>query len=64
MPSALRPRRALLYMPGDNWKMINKSLTLGVDSICMDLEDGVAVSKKDEARATIVRALRELEFGR
>lgn len=60
MPS----RRALLYMPGDNWKMITKSITLGVDSICMDMEDGAAVSKKAEARATIARALRELDFGR
>lgn len=59
----LRPRRALLYMPGDNWKMITKSLTLGVDSICMDMEDGAALNKKEEARQTIVRALRELDFG-
>ena len=56
-------RRALLYMPGDNWKMITKSITLGVDSICMDMEDGAAVNKKAEARATIVKALQELNFG-
>ena len=60
MPS----RRALLYMPGDNWKMITKSVTLGVDSICMDMEDGTAVNKKAEARATIARALQELDFGK
>jgi len=57
------PRRSLLYMPGDNWKMIAKSVTLGVDSICMDMEDGVALNKKAEARATIAKALRELNFG-
>lgn len=50
-------------MPGDNWKMITKSITLGVDSICMDMEDGAAVNKKAEARATIVKALQELNFG-
>jgi citrate lyase beta subunit len=50
-------------MPGDNWKMITKSITLGVDSICMDMEDGTAVNKKAEARATIVKALQELDFG-
>jgi citrate lyase beta subunit len=50
-------------MPGDNWKMIAKSVTLGVDSICMDMEDGVAVNKKTEARATIAKALQELDFG-
>jgi citrate lyase beta subunit len=50
-------------MPGDNWKMISKSITLGVDCICMDMEDGTAFSKKAEARQTIARALRELVFG-
>ncbi len=59
----MHSRRALLYMPGDNWKMITKSITLGVDSICMDMEDGAAVNKKAEARETIVKALRELDFG-
>ena len=60
----MHSRRALLYMPGDNWKMITKSVTLGVDSICMDMEDGTAVNKKDLARATIVKALLELDFGK
>jgi citrate lyase beta subunit len=50
-------------MPGDNWKMITKSITLGVDSICMDMEDGTAVNKKAEARETIAKALQELDFG-
>ncbi|MBL8099134.1 MAG: CoA ester lyase [Anaerolineales bacterium] len=59
----MRSRRAILYMPGDNWKMITKSITLGVDSICMDMEDGAAVNKKAEARATIAKALQELDFG-
>src|SRR3989304_3291249 len=60
MPS----RRALLYMPGDNWKMITKSIALGVDSICMDMEDGTAINKKAEARITIAKALQELDFGK
>lgn len=60
----MKSRRALLYMPGDDWKKITKSLTLGVDSICMDMEDGVALNKKAEARVTIARALQELDFGR
>ncbi len=60
----MHSRRALLYMPGDNWKMITKSVTLGVDSICMDMEDGTAINKKDLARATIVKALQELDFGK
>ncbi len=56
-------RRALLYMPGDDMHKIQKALTLGVDCICMDIEDGVAANRKAEARATIAEALRTLDFG-
>ncbi|MDL1927352.1 CoA ester lyase [Anaerolineae bacterium AMX1] len=59
----MHSRRALLYMPGDDWKKIVKATTLGVDCICMDMEDGVAVNRKAEARVTIAKALRELDFG-
>lgn len=59
----MHSRRALLYMPGDDWHKINKTLTLGVDCICMDMEDGVALNRKSEARQTIARALQELDFG-
>ncbi len=60
----MRARRALLYMPGDDRHKIEKALTLGVDCICMDMEDGVAINRKDEARRTIVAALAELDFSR
>jgi len=60
----MHSRRALLYMPGDDWKKINKGLTLHVDCVCMDMEDGVALNRKSYARATIAKALRELDFGR
>jgi citrate lyase beta subunit len=60
----MHSRRALLYVPGDDWKKITKAVTLGVDCICMDMEDGVAANKKAEARLTIAKALRELDFGR
>ena len=59
----MHSRRALLYMPGDDWKKITKALTLGVDCICMDMEDGVALNRKAEARSNIAKALGELEFG-
>ena len=60
----MRARRALLNMPGDEMKKIQKATTLGVDCICMDMEDGVAVNRKGVARETIVEALRTLDFGR
>ena len=60
----MRARRALLYVPGDDQRKINKALTLGADSVCLDIEDGVAVNRKREARAAIVPALQTLDFGR
>ena len=60
----MRARRALLYMPGDDRHKIEKALTLDVDCICMDMEDGVALTRKAEARRTIAAALQELDFGR
>jgi len=59
----MRARRALLYMPGDDRHKIEKALTLGVDCICMDMEDGTAINRKEEARAAIAKALQELDFG-
>ena len=59
----MHSRRALLYVPGDDRHKIEKSLTFGVDCICMDMEDGVAAAKKAHARLTISKTLRELEFG-
>ncbi len=56
-PAPYRPRRALLYMPGSNPKMLAKSATLPVDSVCMDLEDAVAANAKAAARQNIVTAL-------
>jgi citrate lyase beta subunit len=59
----MHSRRALLYMPGDDRRKIEKSTTLGVDSVCMDMEDGVAANRKTEARAVIAQAMKELNFG-
>ena len=60
----MHPRRALLYMPGHDRHKIEKALTLGVDCICMDMEDGVAPERKADARQGIAAALGELDFGR
>jgi citrate lyase beta subunit len=51
-------------MPGDDWNKINKAITLHVDTICMDMEDGAALNRKTYARATIAKALQELSFGK
>jgi citrate lyase beta subunit len=59
-----RVRRALLFTPGDDLKKIGKAANTGVDSVILDLEDGVALNRKSEARKTIAEALRTLNFGR
>ncbi len=60
----MRARRAILYVPGDDLHKIRKAASLDVDSICMDLEDGVASNRKEQARLTIVEALSKIDFGR
>lgn len=59
----MHSRRALLYMPGNDLRKIQKAVTLKVDCICMDMEDGVAINRKAEARQTIAGALQSLDFG-
>lgn len=61
-----RARRALLFMPGDDIKKIAKGAGLGIDSIIMDLEDGVALNNKTVARKTVLQALtsHEIDFGK
>jgi len=51
-------------MPGDDRRKIETGAAMNVDSIIMDLEDGVALNRKPAARETISRALREVDFGR
>lgn len=59
----MHPRRALLYMPATDWRKVEKAAGMAVDTICMDLEDGVALNRKEEARVSAVKALNTLEFG-
>ena len=57
------PRRSLLFMPGDSLPKIEKAAGWEVDTVIMDLEDGVALNRKAEARQTVAHALGTLEFG-
>lgn len=59
----MRSRRAMLYVPGDDEHKIRKAAGLAVDSVCLDLEDGVALNRKDTAREVILAALSEIDFG-
>ena len=58
------PRRSLLYVPGDSHRKIEKATGLQVDTLILDLEDGVAASQKLIACQTIVESLGNFNFGK
>ena len=62
IPNPRSPRRSLLFMPGDDLRKITQATQLAVDSIILDIEDGVALNHKEAARRGIVGALRVLDF--
>ena len=55
--------RCLLFVPGNRPERFEKASASGVDRVCIDLEDAVAVSSKDEARKTALAALADLAEG-
>ncbi|XP_035867305.1 citramalyl-CoA lyase, mitochondrial isoform X4 [Phyllostomus discolor] len=57
------PRRAVLYVPGNEEKKIKKIPSLNVDCAVLDCEDGVAMNKKNEARLRIVKTLEDFDLG-
>lgn len=58
-----RLNRCEMYVPGTQAKLIPKAAKSAADVIVMDLEDSVAEHLKDEARANVVKALQEVDFG-
>jgi citrate lyase subunit beta / citryl-CoA lyase len=64
MPSPLRPRRSLLFMPGANTRALEKSRELPADGLIFDLEDAVAPDAKAAAQANIAAALDHGGYGR
>jgi len=56
-------RRSELICPGSSPKMMAKAATSDADQVIFDLEDGCAVTQKVAARASVIEALRRLDFG-
>ncbi|KIR27342.1 citrate lyase subunit beta-like protein [Cryptococcus deuterogattii 99/473] len=50
-------RRAMLYVPGSNPRMLEKSLSSPADSVAYDLEDSVSPGKKADARRLVAELL-------
>ena len=55
--NSIPPRRSLLYVPGDSERKLAKVLGLNADCVCLDIEDGVALSRKEFARKLIPQFL-------
>src|SRR4030095_5758375 len=52
------------FVPASKPAMIPKAAASAADAVCIDLEDAVAPDEKPASRANVVRALKEIDFGR
>ena len=59
----IRPRRSMLYIPGDKIRALEKARGLACDSIIFDLEDAVSPENKALARETIAHAVATGGYG-
>jgi citrate lyase subunit beta / citryl-CoA lyase len=57
-----RLRRTELAVPGSSRKMVESAAASDADEVFLDLEDSVAPSMKEQTRAMIVAALKELDW--
>mgnify|MGYP005723691929 FL=1 len=57
----IKVRRSFIFTPGLNPEMFPKALASGADMVCIELEDGMAINDKDEARKNTINALKTLE---
>jgi citrate lyase subunit beta/citryl-CoA lyase len=64
MPSVIRPRRSVLFMPGSNARAIERAKTLSADALIFDLEDAVAPDAKETARQMVCNAVRAGGYGK
>ena len=54
-------RRSFIFTPGLKPEMFPKAIASGADMVCIELEDGIAIKDKDEARKNTIDALKNLE---
>jgi citrate lyase subunit beta/citryl-CoA lyase len=63
MTETARPRRSVLAVPGSSDKFLAKAQGLPADEVFLDLEDAVAPDAKPAARAAVITALRDGDWG-
>ena len=54
-------RSSFIFTPGLKPEMFPKAIASGADMVCIELEDGIAIKDKDEARKNTFKALETLE---
>jgi len=57
------PRRSCLSIPGSSEKMLGKGPAIPADMVFLDLEDAVAPLEKEGARAKVVDAVKNQDWG-
>ncbi|WIV50532.1 L-malyl-CoA/beta-methylmalyl-CoA lyase [Marivivens sp. LCG002] len=62
-PAPARPNRCQLFGPASNTKLFAKMAASAADVINIDLEDSVAPSDKDMARANAIEAINTVDWG-
>mgnify|MGYP001225908485 CR=1 FL=1 len=60
--SKLKVRRSFIFTPGLKPEMFSKALDSGADMVCIELEDGIAIKDKDEARSNTINALKTIQI--
>lgn len=63
MVASLRPRRSTLYIPGTNYRGLDKGREIPADVLILDLEDSVLPEAKKEARAAVAAAIGVHAYG-
>jgi len=58
-----RPNRCQLFGPASNTKLFAKMASSAADVVNLDLEDSVAPTDKDAARANAIKAINEVDWG-
>ena len=58
----IKVRRSFIFTPGLNPDMFPKALASGADMVCIELEDGIAIKDKDQARKNTIEALKTLKI--
>ncbi len=62
-PGKVRANRSQLSVPASNRKFVEKATQSAADIIMFDLEDSVPVADKARARASLIEALHDLDWG-